>query len=122
RSSTGFLKEVQERAGLVLRRAKSWAELGRGLAEQGLSLRMSGGGFTVTDGRQEVKASDVGRAFSRFHLEKRLGPYPAATPIIEPEAAALPVEVAALPQPPAKQPEQFSLPLPPSPAVEAAPV
>lgn len=105
-----FLTEVQERAGLVFRRAKSWAELGRGLAEQGLILRMSGGGFTVTDGRQEVKASDVGRAFSRFHLEKRLGQLPAPALIFEPEAPAR--LVAAAPET-LVEPQQPTPPAPP---------
>jgi hypothetical protein len=117
---TAFLLDVQKRAALVLRRAKSWAELERGLSEQGLSLRMTGGGFRVTDGIQQVKASDVGRAFSRFHLEKRLGPYPIPTPIMEPEARAPQAEVAALPQAPATLPEQLALPLP-APASQEAP-
>jgi hypothetical protein len=71
-----FLQEVKDRVGLVLERADSWEALKRGLADHGLSLRVKGGGFMVTDGDLEVKASDVGRAFSRFHLERRLGRYP----------------------------------------------
>jgi hypothetical protein len=117
RSAADFLKEVQERAGRVFRRAQSWAELERGLEEHGLSLRLSGGGFRVTDGIRDVKASDVGRAFSRFHLEKRLGAYPTPAPIIEP---APPAEAAALPQAPVKQPQQLTLPLP-APAIAEAP-
>lgn len=116
RSSAGFLAEVKERAGPVLRRATSWAELERGLSERGLSLRMSGGGFTVTDGRQEVKASDVGRVFSRYHLEKRLGRYPASVSIIEPDAPALPADAPTLPQAP-----WADLALEVSPVTDAAP-
>jgi Relaxase/Mobilisation nuclease domain len=78
-----FLSEVQEKARPVLRLADSWAELEHGLGELGLSLRVKGGGFVVTDGQREVKASEVGREFSRSYLEERLGRYPrpgAATP------------------------------------------
>ena len=60
----------------VLVSARSWAEAERGLAGQGLSLVVKGGGFRITDGRRDIKASDVAREFSRFHLEKRFGPYP----------------------------------------------
>jgi hypothetical protein len=73
RRRVDFLKDAKDRAAPVLQRADSWDELERGLAERGLSLRVSGGGFTITDGEMEVKASEVGRAFSRSHLEKRLG-------------------------------------------------
>lgn len=76
RGDAGFLQEVTQRAAPILEGAGSWAELDRRLAEQGLSLRVKGGGFRVTDGRHEVKASEVGRAFSRKNLEKRFGAYP----------------------------------------------
>jgi hypothetical protein len=90
-----FLKEVKDRAAPMLQRAGSWDELERGLAGRGLSLRVSGGGFTITDGEMEVKASEVGRAFSRFHLEKRLGRWPdhragAAMPQSTPAVQAAP--------------------------------
>lgn len=117
RSTGDFLKEVQERAGRVFRRAQSWAELERGLAEHGLSLRLSGGGFRVTDGIRDVKASDVRRAFSRFHLEKRLGAYPIPAPIIESEP---PAEAFTVPQAPWELPVQLALPIPP-PAIAEAP-
>lgn len=77
RRRVDFLQEVKDRAGPVLQLADSWDELVRGLAERGLALRVKGGGFTITDGEMEVKASEVGRAFSRFYLEERLGRYPA---------------------------------------------
>jgi hypothetical protein len=72
----GFLQDVIDRAAPILAQARSWAELERGLAEQGLALTVKGGGFRITDGKHQVKASEVGRAFSRYHLEKRLGGYP----------------------------------------------
>jgi hypothetical protein len=75
RGSSEFLREVQERASPVFERARSWSELERGLADFGLSVRVNGRGMSVTDGRQEVKASEVGRAYSRQQLENRLGRY-----------------------------------------------
>lgn len=111
-----FLQHVQERTARVFRRAQSWDELEAGLAERGLTLRVKGGGFVVTDGQQEVKASDVGRAFSRFHLEKRLGRYPGVRQddnqlaISFSEAPAV-VEPAPRAQEPAA-PVQLGLPLP----------
>ena len=75
RGSSEFLREVQERATPVCERARSWSELERGLADLGLSVRVNGRGLSITDGRQEVKASEVGRAYSRQQLEKRLGRY-----------------------------------------------
>jgi hypothetical protein len=75
RGSGEFLHEVQERATPVLERAQSWSEVERGLADFGLSVRVNGRGMSITDGRQQVKASEIGRSFSRHHLEKRLGRY-----------------------------------------------
>jgi hypothetical protein len=75
RGDAEFLQEVQECAGPVLERAQSWSELEAGLSEFRLSVRVNGRGMSVTDGRREVKASEVGRQFSRGNLEKRLGRY-----------------------------------------------
>jgi len=110
--SRTFLRTAREQATPVLERAASWAEVESGLAAHGLSLRESGGGFVVTDGNQEVKASEVGRAFSRFHLEKRLGSYPhsRAQGAVDEAAPAQPAP-AAEPERAAGQPEQLSLPL-----------
>jgi predicted nucleic acid-binding Zn ribbon protein len=117
RRQVEFLRQVKERATTVLKCSDSWAELERGLAEVGLSLRVKGGGFTVTDGDLEVKASDVGRAFSRFHLQERLGRYP--------DSAASTAAPGILPAPtPAVQldalsPQPELLPLPASASKEA---
>jgi hypothetical protein len=75
RGDEEFLREVQDCAGPVLARAQSWSELEAGLSEFGLSVRVNGRGMSVTDGRREVKASQVGREFSRGKLEKRMGRY-----------------------------------------------
>ena len=76
RGDRAFLQDVTERATPVLAQVRSWAALERGLAEQGLALTVTGGGFRITDGKQYVKASAVGPAFSRYRLEKQLGRYP----------------------------------------------
>lgn len=104
RRRVDLVKDVKDRAAPVLASADSWAELEHGLAERGLSLRASGGGFVVTDGETEVKASKVGRPFSRLNLEKRFGEWlgpsrrddVAATPRTEPAVQA---------EPGARQPE-----------------
>lgn len=119
RRRVAFLQEVKDRAGPVLQLADSWDELVRGLAERGLALRVKGGGFTVTDGEIEVKASEVGRAFSRHYLEKRLGRYPApGTDVAAPEdSAAAP--------PPTVQPhvlEEAHEPVSPEPPASPEPV
>jgi hypothetical protein len=68
-----FVREVRECAAVVFSSAKSWAELERGLADHGLRVRVNGRGLSVTDGKREVKASDVARAYSRGKLEARFG-------------------------------------------------
>jgi len=77
RGDAAFLRFVQERAGPVLAGAQSWAEVEQGLAAVGLRVRVKGGGLTIHDGRQEVKASDVDRAFSRGKMEQRCGKWSA---------------------------------------------
>jgi hypothetical protein len=108
RENASFLDEVRSQARLILRLSESWTELEHDLAEVGLFLRVKGGGFVVTDGERELKASEVGREFSRGHLEKRLGRYPeipvaeadamskTPTPAVQPE---LPTEHVELAQP-----------------------
>jgi hypothetical protein len=75
RADEEFLREVRQRAKPVLEHAQSWADVEAGLAEFGLSVRVNGRGMSITDGRQEVKASEVGRQFSRGNLEEQFGRY-----------------------------------------------
>jgi hypothetical protein len=75
RGDAAFLRDVQERAAPVLQRARTWAEVEQGLAQHGLAVRVNGRGMSVTDGRQQVKASEVDHAFSRTRLEQRFGPW-----------------------------------------------
>lgn len=109
-----FLSEVQEKARPVLRLADSWAELEHGLGELGLSLRVKGGGFVVTDGQREEKASKVGREFSRSYLEERLGRYP------QPGAATPPTEIVPSFSAPATPPQSARLRQEPAPSPTSA--
>ncbi|HYW06566.1 MAG TPA: relaxase/mobilization nuclease domain-containing protein [Longimicrobium sp.] len=74
RGDSDFIARVQREAGPVLANAGSWADVERGLAIHGLSVRVKGGGLVVTDGAREVKASQIDRSASRKHLEGRFGP------------------------------------------------
>jgi hypothetical protein len=120
RGNAAFLRFVQERAGPVLERARTWAELEEGLAAAGLAVRIKGAGLTIHDGHQEVKASEVDRAFSRTKMEDRLGKWPAAreqqgrgrsvdaAQEHEPERPRVPEPAPESPVPPAPTPgEQF---------------
>ncbi|HEX6160039.1 MAG TPA: BID domain-containing protein, partial [Thermoanaerobaculia bacterium] len=114
---TRFLREVRARATHVLRRA-SWAEVQRGLADLGLSLRVKGGGFVLTDGEREVKASKVGREFSRFYMEGRLGLYPdPVMPAATPDTPTPPVTVEPAKSQPTPAPAPPVTPEPRSPAI-----
>ncbi|MFL5381689.1 MAG: relaxase/mobilization nuclease domain-containing protein [Longimicrobiaceae bacterium] len=73
RGDAKFLAAVQRDAGPHLAQPRSWAELERGLAGHGLSIRVHNGGFVFTDGVRKVRASEVDRAASRSHLERSLG-------------------------------------------------
>lgn len=66
-------RRILFRASNVLRNARNWGELERGLAAQGLRLRRRGGGLVVTDGRHRLKASRIYRRGSYAWLEKRFG-------------------------------------------------
>jgi hypothetical protein len=135
RGDAAFVARLRARVLPLLEQARSWAELERGLAEQGLSLRVKGGGFRVGDDSRDVKASDVARSFSRHHLEQRFGPYPdylARTAVgsipaaLAPSMAAGPPAPAVEPTPAplareARAPRQTPAPAPPTPTRAARP-
>lgn len=54
-------------------RSRSWGELQRGLATQGLALQRKGQGIVITDGVGAMKLSQVGRQIRLKTLEKRFG-------------------------------------------------
>ncbi|REL39135.1 hypothetical protein DYD21_04040 [Rhodohalobacter sp. SW132] len=53
--------------------AKNWKSFDDILAGQGLWVESKGAGMVVTDGAMSIKASSVGRDFSRGKLEKKFG-------------------------------------------------
>lgn len=75
RGDADFLERVRAEAGPHLASPGSWAKLERGLAAHGLRVRMKGRGMVVTDGKHEVKASQIDPRFSRSRLEAELGIY-----------------------------------------------
>ena len=81
-----FLSYTRKKAIPILAAARSWEELHQTLAEAGICLRLKGNGLVMTDraGTVAVKASSVGRDFSKAKLEKRFGVF------IAPEAARTP--------------------------------
>lgn len=59
----------------IIRRAASWAELHRQLAEKGMRYEKTGSGATLFVGKVGVKASRADRDASLSKLQKRLGLY-----------------------------------------------
>jgi hypothetical protein len=71
---------VQRECAGSLREAKSWRQLHAVASSKGLSIRPRGNGlvFIAADG-PAIKASSVAREFSLTALERRLGPFEAAS-------------------------------------------
>jgi hypothetical protein len=65
----------QETAAPLVRNAKSWEELHRKLAEQGIAFERKGSGAILSVNGVIVKASKAGRDMSLSKLEARLGEY-----------------------------------------------
>lgn len=56
--------------------AESWPQLHKALAEHGLQLKERGNGFVIEDaGGVTIRASSLGRGYSKAALEKRLGAF-----------------------------------------------
>ena len=68
-------RQAQERAWPVIRTARSWQALHRGLAEHGMRYEKKGSGAMIHVGETPVKASKVNRGATLNKLEQRLGPY-----------------------------------------------
>ena len=71
------MKEVLEQSG-------SWQQFHEGTADYGLRFKPRGNGLVIENlkGKQRVKASGLGREFSKKAMEDKLGPYiyPAKSP------------------------------------------
>ena len=72
-----------ERAGPIIERAESWADLHVGVRALGMRYERTGSGAVVMVDDIAIKASRVARAGSRRALEARLGAYEPAEPAAE---------------------------------------
>jgi hypothetical protein len=70
---------AQERAAPILRDAGSWAQVHEGLAQVNMRYERKGSGAILWVGDQPLKASCIGREFSRSRMEERLGEFQADT-------------------------------------------
>ncbi|MDR1136944.1 MAG: relaxase/mobilization nuclease domain-containing protein, partial [Synergistaceae bacterium] len=66
---------AHETAAPIIREAKSWEELHKMLAEQGIAFDRKGSGAILRVGDTIVKASQAGRDISLSKLERRLGTF-----------------------------------------------
>lgn len=62
----------------VIRRATSWQQMHRELAERGMRYEKTGSGAILRVGEIRIKASSADREASLARLQRRLGPYEAA--------------------------------------------
>jgi Holliday junction resolvase-like predicted endonuclease len=70
-----FERIAQEKAAPILRNAKSWAQVHEGLAQVDMRYERKGSGAMLWVGDQPLKASCIGREFSRSRMEERLGEF-----------------------------------------------
>ncbi|MBS4047916.1 MAG: relaxase/mobilization nuclease domain-containing protein [Alphaproteobacteria bacterium] len=63
----------------AFRQSETWQDLHVGLARYGLELRLQGNGLVLDSGKRgaSIKASTIGRAYSKAALQKRLGAFQA---------------------------------------------
>jgi hypothetical protein len=66
---------AQEKAAPILLNAKSWAQVHEGLAQVDMRYERKGSGAMLWVGDQPLKASCIGREFSRIRMEERLGEF-----------------------------------------------
>jgi hypothetical protein len=66
---------AQEKAAPILLNAKSWAQVHEGLAQVDMRYEQKGSGAMLWVGDQPLKASCIGREFSRIRMEERMGEF-----------------------------------------------
>jgi hypothetical protein len=66
---------AMEKASPILRNAKSWAQVHEELAQADMRYERKGSGALLWVGDQPLKASCIGREFSRSGMEERLGEF-----------------------------------------------
>jgi hypothetical protein len=64
-----------EKAAPILRNAQSWAQVHEALAQADMRYERKGSGALLWVGSQPLKASCIGREFSRVRMEERLGEF-----------------------------------------------
>ena len=70
-----FERIAQEKAAPILCNAKSWAQVHEGLTQVDMRYERKGSGAMLWVGDQPLKASCIGREFSRSRMEERLGEF-----------------------------------------------
>jgi hypothetical protein len=66
---------AMEKAAPILLNAQSWAQVHEGLAQVDMRYERKGSGAMLWVGDQPLKASCIGREFSRIRMEERLGEF-----------------------------------------------
>ena len=76
-SFESYVKRHKPELTELLERADSWQQFHQGAAEYALRFKPRGNGLVILNlnGKQRMKASILGRAFSKKAMEDRLGPY-----------------------------------------------
>ncbi|WP_243545469.1 TraI/MobA(P) family conjugative relaxase [Pseudodesulfovibrio tunisiensis] len=76
-SFDGYVQERRDKLAHKLKLARAWQELHEILADQGMEIALRGNGCVIRNrfGKQQVKASALGREFSKARLEKRFGTF-----------------------------------------------
>ena len=76
-SFESYVKRHKPELKELLERSDSWRQFHQGAAEYGLRFKPRGNGLVIGNlkGRQRMKASTLGREFSKKAMEDRLGPY-----------------------------------------------
>lgn len=70
------INDLRDALDLAIRKPNpQWAEIHDLLVERHLQIKPAGRGLHIINSRAGIKASQLGRAFSRTNLEKRLGVY-----------------------------------------------
>lgn len=76
-SFSAYVRESKDRLDVELKNARTWQQAHEVLAGFGLALEVRGNGCVIKDlfGKQQIKASELGRECSKGGLEKRFGPF-----------------------------------------------
>ncbi|WP_084154274.1 TraI/MobA(P) family conjugative relaxase [Maridesulfovibrio frigidus] len=84
-SFDSYVKERENNISEALSKAQNWQDLHIALAKSGLEIRKRGNGCIIKDSHSKtaIKASSLGRNYSKGKLEKQLGPFEEVGPSIQ---------------------------------------